>query len=806
VDLEERLRIGQARERVPPESPKNDAVRLTPLERVARRRREQDLPAVTRGADASGGMHCDTNVPGLGECRAPGVDADADADRGGVGPHALRERALYAHRRVDRARRLTKDSEELIRARVDLVTTGVAHALPDQGPHVTQDRRVSIAELLRQTRGPFDVGEKEGHRAARQARDVPGARLDLGLLALLAQLSVEEADRDDAVLLRRPQQALARTLASGFVRESGLVEARQGVTHVRFVVDRQAPASLRINVREGTVGETGADAGRELWQRLVDPPENRMIRVEHRGATRVVIIAGLTAVYFAAGKLGLSLAFVHASATAVWPPTGIALAAFLYFGPWVWPAVLIGAFLVNLTTAGSALSSAGIAVGNTLEGLLAAYLVSRYANGRHAFERLRDVFRFAFVAALLSPIVSATFGVTSLCATGYAQWSDFGPIWLTWWLGDAVGALVVAPLLIIWANDPRPPPWDRRRAFELAMFASALVLTVALIFGGLPPFLGKAYPTTFLAFPVLVWAAFRFGPRVAAVALVVLSGAAIWGTLLGFGPFASGPPTESLLLLQAFVGVAAVMTLALAAAEAELRRSEAQQIAERDEFLAVAAHELKTPITSLRLAVQYLRRVVDDGGVVENPQLRPSLLTIEQQSLRLGRLVIELLETVRLRAGRIVLEVRQVNVVEVVAKSVRDAQAATSRHEIALSAPRRLDARIDALRFEQIVTNLLDNAIKFSPGGGRVEVELSSPERGTVRLAVRDHGIGITPEHRAHIFERFYQSQPNDQRAGLGLGLYVSRQIAELHGGRIEAEFPEDGGTRVVVWLTDRSA
>ena len=575
---------------------------------------------------------------------------------------------------------------------------------------------------------------------------------------------------------------------------------------MRPVVDGQTPAPLRIDVRERAVGEAGARAGGKLWQRLVDPLKNRMIRVNDRGAARVAIIAGLTAVYFAAGKLGLSLAFVHASATAVWPPTGIALAAFLYFGPWVWPAVLIGAFLVNLTTAGSVVSSAGIAVGNTLEGLLAAYLVNRYANGRDAFEQLRDVFRFAFVAALVSPVVSATFGVVSLCVTGYAQWSDFGPIWLTWWLGDAVGALVVAPLLIIWANDPRPAAWDRGRALELVMFALALALTVLLIFGGLPPFLGKAYPTTFLAFPVLVWAAFRFGPRLAAVALVLLSGAAIWGTLRGFGPFAGGPPTESLLLLQAFIGVAAVMTLALAAAEAELRRSEAQKIAERDEFLAIAAHELKTPITSLRLAVQYLRRVVDDGGVAENAQLRPSLLTIEQQSFRLGRLVTELLETVRVRAGRIVLEVRQTNVVDVVAKSVRDAQTAASRHEIVLSAPRRVDARIDALRFEQIVTNLLDNAIKFSPSGGRIEVDISSPERGAVRLTVRDHGIGIAPEHRAHIFERFYQSQPSDQRAGMGLGLYVSRQIVELHGGHIEAEFPEDGGTRMVVWLPERSA
>jgi len=513
------------------------------------------------------------------------------------------------------------------------------------------------------------------------------------------------------------------------------------------------------------------------------------------------MIAGLAAIYFAAGKLGLSLAFVHANATAVWPPTGIAVAAFLLLGPRVWSGVLIGAFLVNLTTAGSALSSAGIAVGNTLEGLLAAYLVERYANGRHAFERLRDVFSFAILAALVSPVVSATIGVTSLCATGYARWTDFGPIWLTWWLGDAGGALIVAPLLIIWGTDPYPQTVDRGRTFELAAFGLALAATVLIVFGGASPFTGKAYPTTFLAFPVLVWAAFRFGPGLATIALVILSGAAIWGTLRGFGPFGNAPPTEALLLLQAFMGVAAVMTLALAAAEVELRRGVAEKVAERDEFIAVAAHELKTPITSLRLAVQFLRREVERGTAPDGARLRDSLVTIESQSQRLGRLVTELLETVRLQGGRMALDLKQVDVVELVTKSVRDAQATTSRHKVVLKAPPKLRAKLDALRFAQVVGNLLDNAIKFSPDGGRVEVELSSPSRGAVHLAVRDHGIGIAPEDRPHVFERFYQSQPSEQRAGLGLGLYVSRQIVELHGGHIEAEFPDDGGTRIVVSL-----
>src|SRR6184192_4115850 len=128
----------------------------------------------------------------------------------------------------------------------------------------------------------------------------------------------------------------------------------------------------------------------------------------------VTIFTVLAAVYFVAGKLGLRLAFVHVSATAVWPHTGIAIAAFLILGLRAWPAILAGAFLVNLTTAGSLATSIGLGIGNTLEGVVGAYLVNRFAGGRNAFERAPDVFKFALVAAMLSTTVSATVGVTTL--------------------------------------------------------------------------------------------------------------------------------------------------------------------------------------------------------------------------------------------------------------------------------------------------------------------------------------------------------------------------------------------------------
>src|SRR5437667_11466367 len=184
-------------------------------------------------------------------------------------------------------------------------------------------------------------------------------------------------------------------------------------------------------------------------------------------------LAVLAAVYFAAGKLGLKLAVVNASATAVWPCTGLALAAFLILGYRVWPAILAGAFLVNWTTAGSIATSLGISTGNTLEGVVGCFLVTRFAAGRKAFERAQDVFKFAFLAGMVSTAVSATAGVSTLALAGFADWTMYGPIWSTWWVGDAVGALVVTPFVLLWWENPRLH-WTRKQMMELTFLLAGL--------------------------------------------------------------------------------------------------------------------------------------------------------------------------------------------------------------------------------------------------------------------------------------------------------------------------------------------
>jgi len=281
--------------------------------------------------------------------------------------------------------------------------------------------------------------------------------------------------------------------------------------------------------------------------------------------------AVLAVVYFCAAKLGLGLAYLHPSATAVWAPTGIALAAFLIFGFRVWPGIFLAAFLANLTTAGSVLTSIGVATGNTLEGVLGCYLVTRFARGQHAFERTLDIFKFAFLAGMVSTTVSATVGVTTLSLGGFADWAMYGSIWSTWWLGDAVGAVVVTPLVLLWRENPRLN-WTRKQTVELAFLFLGLFFTGWIVFGGLFHSALKNYPLEYLCVPFLVWAAFRFGGREATSAIFMLSGIAIWGTLQGFGPFVTRTQNDSLLILQLFLATLAVMGLVLGVAALERKR------------------------------------------------------------------------------------------------------------------------------------------------------------------------------------------------------------------------------------------
>ena len=634
------------------------------------------------------------------------------------------------------------------------------------------------------------------------------------------------------------------------------------------------------------------------------------------GSPRWAWLVAVMAVYVLAGKVGLLFASVHASATAVWPPTGIALAALLVLGVRMWPAVAGGAFLVNVTTAGSVATSLGIALGNTLEAVVGCWLVERFAHGRSAFERPRGIFAFAG-AVVPGAAVAATVGVTGLVLGGFAPRADVPAIWITWALGDITGALIIAPLLILWTADHRSLALRRQPIEALALVVSVVGIAL-IVFEGLAPAGWRHYPLAFLAIPPLLWAAVRFGRREAATTVVVLMAIAMNGTTRGYGPFALLPPTHSLLILQSFVATMALMTLVVSALvrsreresdllqaiidripvmitmheantrvlrlnreferltgwstaaardddlmarcypdpayraevreymdsvregwrdvamttrdgqilktswsnirlpddtrigigldvterrraedERERARAQAEEASRiKDEFFAMLGHELRNPLGAITTALH----VIDTGepGDQRSAQARE---IVARQVRHLVRLVDDLLDVTRLATGKITLGRRPVDLAALARRVVTTLAATTPTLRLQVETDGSAWIEADETRLEQILANLLGNAVKFTPAGGRVTVAVETRDHEAT-LRVEDTGAGIAADLLPRIFDLFVQGHTGLHRPapGLGIGLTLVKRLVDLHDGRIEvaSEGPGRGSTFTV--------
>jgi signal transduction histidine kinase len=239
---------------------------------------------------------------------------------------------------------------------------------------------------------------------------------------------------------------------------------------------------------------------------------------------------------------------------------------------------------------------------------------------------------------------------------------------------------------------------------------------------------------------------------------------------------------------------------AVATENARLYREAQDALHQRDEFLTIASHELRTPLATIRLQTQLMLRRLRRDGSADWPTVERAFTTISQQTSKLTRLVEQLMDVSRLDASTLTLTLQLTDLSDLVEHVVRTTVVDTGRRIEVRAAP-GIRAWIDPLRVDQLLTNLLDNAIKYGSDDAPIEVELAEHPDGQVQLSVRDHGTGIPEGKRGHVFERFFQAHGEEYQSGMGLGLYLNRQIAELHGGQMTVGFPSDGGTRFVVEL-----
>ncbi|MEU2430090.1 MASE1 domain-containing protein [Streptomyces sp. NPDC007861] len=281
---------------------------------------------------------------------------------------------------------------------------------------------------------------------------------------------------------------------------------------------------------------------------------NEEIRGYGSAALRILAVA---AVYYGSAELGLLLQLVRGQVTPLWPPTGVALAALLVLGLRIWPGIALGALLVNLPIGPSLPAVLAITAGNTLAPVC-AYLMLRRSGFRTELDRLRDGLALVFLGALAGMLISSTVGTGVLVLAGAVEGGDFWPTWSVWWTGDAMGVLVVTPLLLVlrrirWPRGAGAGRWAEAVALLVSTLLVMLLATTA------------SATLLFLAFPVLIWAAFRFRLAGAAPCALAVSTMAILAAAHGRGPFTGQDLFSSMVTLQAFNGSTALTALLLSA-------------------------------------------------------------------------------------------------------------------------------------------------------------------------------------------------------------------------------------------------
>lgn len=521
-------------------------------------------------------------------------------------------------------------------------------------------------------------------------------------------------------------------------------------------------------------------------------------------------LVAVAAAYVITARVGLGIDAVGGFATVVWPASGIALAAILLGGYRMWPAVWVGALVANMLTGAPFPVAAGIGIGNTAEAIAGAWLLHSVPGFRIQLDRVRDVLALMILAAGLSPVLAATTGVATLHLSGIMPRTEVADAWKSWWTGDAIGDLIAAPFILVWAQ------WNPRlrvkRMGESVTLGIAIVILGIVIFAGAPSIGSVARGREYLFFPPLVWASLRFGTRGSVTSTAIAAVIAVVYTASGRGPFVRGDLHDNLLALQLFVGIAGATFLLLGASIAERVKTArdleaAREVAEgankaKATFLGVVSHELRTPLNAIMGYVDLLLMQID--GSLTSKQ-RETLERVRQSQRHLLALIEDVLGFAQVEAGRFSLILQPVNIRETFNNVEQLVSQEAMKKSIALSVADidpSLTVTADADKLRQVILNLVSNAVKFTSSGGSIDLRARRNGDEAV-MNVKDSGIGIARENLGRVFDPFYQVDQGGTRKypGVGLGLSIVRDAVLAMNGRVEITSEPGKGTDVSIRL-----
>lgn len=519
----------------------------------------------------------------------------------------------------------------------------------------------------------------------------------------------------------------------------------------------------------------------------------------------LAVIIGLAVIYHLAARLGLQMAYVQQNTSPVWPPSGIALAALLLLGIWAWPAITLGVVAGSLLTGAPLGMAVGFGVANTLEALIGALLLRRLFRFDLGINRVRDVLALV-AAAVCATAVSAVLGVATLIVSRDIPVSAFYSLASVWFIGNFLGCLVITPLILTWAVllSRRPfPRWKRSQIAEVAIFVTLLAFVSFNIFWNPSGTEALHQAMIYLIFPFAIWAALRMGQVGATSTVFAVSSIAIWGTIHGLGPFARMPINESLILLQTFTGVVALISLVLAAASAERRRAEGilreqivqnaqlfDQVRQGNEQLHALSHRLMEVQEAERIHLsrelhdessQALAGLMVNLGLLERDAESPAL--VRSHTADLKRITTEVLTT--LHAAAVKLRPAVLDHLGLVTALEQYIQEFNRQYDLNVQFETigldedRLPGDLETALFRIVQESLTNVALHAK--ASRVDVLLNR-RNGCLVVTVEDDGVGFDP----------YQPDHPDR-----LGLFGMRERVEMLGGKLVVESAPGKGTMI---------